>query len=39
MVNRLPRGCVNVGGELASAMEECRRIFISFAMFYYSPLY
>lgn len=30
MVNRLPRGCVNVGGELASAMEECRRIFLSF---------
>ena len=28
-MNRLPRGCVNIGGENASAMEECRREFLS----------
>ncbi len=28
-MNRLPRGCVNVGGVNASAMEECRREFLS----------
>lgn len=28
-MKRLPRGCVNVGGDLASAMEECRREFLS----------
>ena len=28
-MNRLPRGCVNLGGENAYAMEECRREFLS----------
>ena len=28
-MKRLPRGCVNAGGDLASAMEECRREFLS----------
>ncbi|GAB1399646.1 ATP phosphoribosyltransferase regulatory subunit [Aminivibrio sp.] len=28
-MKRLPRGCVNAGGNLASAMEECRREFLS----------
>jgi ATP phosphoribosyltransferase regulatory subunit len=38
MVNRLPRGCVNVGGELAHAMEEFRKEFISlFENWGYSP--
>ena len=37
-MNRLPRGCTNVGGGLASAMEDCRRIFLSlFEAWGYSP--
>ena len=37
-MNRLPRGCVNVGGVNASAMEECRRKFIStFGSWGYQP--
>ena len=37
-MNRLPRGCANVGGDLATAMEECRRIFLSlFEQWGYRP--
>lgn len=37
-MNRLPRGCVNVGGDLAFAMEECRRGFLSlFGLWGYHP--
>lgn len=28
-MNRLPKGCANVGGDLAAAMEECKRVFLS----------
>lgn len=37
-MNRLPRGCANVGGDLAAAMEECKRVFLSlFEQWGYRP--
>ena len=37
-MNRLPRGCATVGGDLAAAMEECKRVFLSlFERWGYDP--
>ena len=39
-MSRLPKGCTNVGGNIASAMEKCRELFISsFGAFGYKPFW
>lgn len=39
-MSRLPKGCINVGGSMASAMEKSRQLFISsFSSFGYKPFW
>lgn len=39
-MNRLPRGCINVGGSVAISMDRCRKVFMDlFAPFGYEPFW